>query len=133
MSQNNQPVDDTSKFLTAHTELSARGEWDEIIHLCNEELTHTLSDQDRSPVYSFRGHAYFQKGEYKQAIADVTQAINRTSDDDSDKVTYYGGRGLAYFKKGEYDEAIADFTQAIDRTSDDDTKKATHYSNRGLA
>ena len=80
-----------------------------------------------------------KKGEYKQAIADFTQAIiadftqaiDRTSDDDTSKAAHYSNRGIAYFGKGESDHAIADFTQAIDRSSDN--KKATYYRNRGLA
>ena len=107
-----------NEFLTAYQELFARGEWDEIIRLCDEELARKQPDQDKFAIYYLRNHAYSQKGESGQTMEDFFEEI--ASDDD--KANYNRNRGIVHFGKGEYDEAIAAFTQAIAMTSDN--KKA---------
>ena len=51
-----------------------------------------------------RGVAYFQKGEYDQAIAEFTEAIRLDPTD----TQAYVNRGVAYDEKGEYDKAIGE-------------------------
>jgi len=58
-----------------------------------------------------RGHDYFNKGMYDQAISDYTKAIALNP---KDAVTYYN-RGNAYGQgKGLYDQAISDYRRAIE-------------------
>jgi tetratricopeptide (TPR) repeat protein len=61
-------------------------------------------------VYNIRGIAYGKKGEYDNAIADYTRAIEIDPND----AWAYCNRGGAYDEKGDYDKAIADYTQAIE-------------------
>jgi tetratricopeptide (TPR) repeat protein len=75
--------------------------------------------------YVKRGTDYYNKGQYGQAIADLTKAIEL----DPQSIEAYYRRGLAYFKKGQYDEAIADITKVIEL---DPTQGSAYYL-RGTA
>ena len=55
-----------------------------------------------------RGVAYYNKGEYDQAIADFTEAIRL----DPDNADIYHDRGLAYGKKGDESKSQADLSKA---------------------
>jgi len=76
----------------------------EIAQSPKEELEEDKSAAD----YINRGHAYYEKGEYDEAIADYTQIIKLDPDD----YEAYYNRSDAYYKKGEYDLAIADYANA---------------------
>ena len=65
------------------------------------------------------------KGQYDQAIADYSKAIEARP---NDAVLYYN-RGIAYQRKGQYDSAISDFTKTIEM----DRGHAGAYNNRGVA
>jgi tetratricopeptide (TPR) repeat protein len=80
---------------------------------------------NHADAYYFRGLAYFQKGEYDQAIADYDQALRLKPDQDS----AYNNRGHAYLEKGQYDRAIADYDQALRLNPG----HAVSYNNRGRA
>lgn len=76
-------------------------------------------------VYTNRGAAYGDKGEYERAIQDFNKAIKL---DPKNAVAYYN-RGFSYQNKGEYDKAIQDFNKAIALN----TKYAEAYNNRGIS
>ena len=59
--------------------------------------------------YSNRGDSYLKNGNYDQAIAEYTQAIEL----DPSLTSFYYNRGLAYANKADYDNAISDFSQVI--------------------
>jgi tetratricopeptide (TPR) repeat protein len=59
--------------------------------------------------YSNRGDSYLKNGNYDQAIAEYTQAIEL----DPSLASFYYNRGLAYSNKADYDNAISDFSQVI--------------------
>ena len=59
-------------------------------------------------AYINRGNAYFEKGQYDQAISDYTKALEINPRD----AWAYFDRGNAYFEKGEYDKAWEDMHKA---------------------
>ena len=69
-------------------------------------------DAERNDARSYynRGAAYYKNGDYDNAVADYTQAIELSLDG-----AYYAylGRAEACHDKGDYDKAISDLTQAI--------------------
>ena len=66
---------------------------------------------DADAPYYNRGIAYFNKGEFNNAMhVDYTAALRINPHHAS---TYYN-RGNAHFNKGEFDEAITDFAKAMD-------------------
>ncbi len=70
-----------------------------------------------------RAFELYQKGEYDNAIADYTKAIEHKPDD----VEAYYNRGFLYAEKGEYDCAIADYDKVIELNPN----LAEPYNNRG--
>jgi tetratricopeptide (TPR) repeat protein len=68
------------------------------------------SEKTSAEFYLKTGNAYAKKGQYDQAIADFTKAleINPWYAD------AYSNRGVAYLHKGQYDRAIADYTKALE-------------------
>jgi len=75
--------------------------------------------------YYKQGRAYWVKGQYDKAIADLTMAIKF----DPKLVSAYAGRSFAYYKKKQYDKAIADSTTAIKLNP----KHFSAYLNRSIA
>jgi FKBP-type peptidyl-prolyl cis-trans isomerase len=76
-------------------------------------------------TYYKRGHAYFQKHEYKKAIIEFTRTIQLAPD----LALAYGYRGSTYLQLNDYDKAITDLTKSIQL----DPNTASSYSNRSLA
>ena len=72
-----------------------------------------------------RGEAYYLDGEYDQAVAELTKAIEIDPRDARAYIT----RGMAYNDKDESDLAIADFTKVIEIKPTD----ARAYVYRGMA
>ena len=72
-----------------------------------------------------QGIEFFKKGQYDQAIASFTKAIQASPKN----AVYYNSRGLAYYDNKSLDKAIADYNKAIQL----DPKFAVAYNNRGLA
>jgi tetratricopeptide (TPR) repeat protein len=68
-----------------------------------------LNSRNLPVVYSNRGLAYGNKGEYDRAIADFDQAIRL----EPGSAPPFYNRAMAYLKKRQHDRAIADFDQAI--------------------
>jgi tetratricopeptide (TPR) repeat protein len=60
-------------------------------------------------IFTSRGSAYEDKGEYDRAIADFGQAIEF----DPASACAFHNRGIAYFNKEDYVHAISDYDQAI--------------------
>jgi tetratricopeptide (TPR) repeat protein len=58
--------------------------------------------------------AYYNKGDWDQAITDFNQAIGGGA---SDANTYYY-RGAAHLEKEDWDHAISDFSEALEQNSD---------------
>jgi tetratricopeptide (TPR) repeat protein len=65
---------------------------------------------DDAEAYYNRGVAYYDKGLYRQAIADFDKAIRLSPG----YAKAYYSRGLAYLDEEQYDWAIADFDKAIE-------------------
>ena len=64
--------------------------------------------QDGKSSYD-QGIEFFKKGQYDQAIASFTQAIQASPKN----AVYYNSRGLAYYDNKNLDKAIADYNKAI--------------------
>lgn len=73
-----------------------------------------LALMEFAPTYLLRGNAYFNLGNYEQAIADYTAAIRLRED----YAEAYYWRGMAYRKLGKKEEAVGDFVQYIDLSPD---------------
>jgi Flp pilus assembly protein TadD len=70
-----------------------------------------------------RGLAYFQQGNFTQAISDFTKAIEI----DPNYAKTYNNRGAVYGRQGKLPQAISDYTKAIEI----DPNYADAYNNRG--
>jgi len=90
--------------------------------------TRVLSlDPSYAEAYNNRGNAHADLGDYADAIADFTAALNY---DHPELGLIYYNRGNTYLEMGRYDEAIADFSAAIGQ---DDGRTTLAYYNRGNA
>lgn len=78
--------------------------------------------------HRYRGIDCYEKGEYEQAIDNLTNAID-IKIDSSEHLESYRYRGLSHHDLNNYDQAIADFTKAIEI----DPKDAEAYSRRGFS
>ena len=72
-----------------------------------------------SSGYYVRGVAWLEKRNYEQAIADLTQAIQR----EAGYYVSYFYRANAYAQKGDRDSAIADYRRALALKPDEAVKK----------
>jgi len=94
----------------------------------NEETlwSHTIRLNDRAwPAYNNLGVVRRDKGDYRQALAYLTRAIEVRPD----YAEAYNNRANAYGMLRQYDAAIRDYTRALQIRPD----LAQAYSNRGLA
>ena len=76
--------------------------------------------------YWKRGNRAAQRGEYRAAINDYTQAI-KVKDDEDDKDKVYNSRDNAHRAISAFQAAIEDYTRVIELNPDD----ARAYNNRG--
>ena len=79
----------------------------------------------RGALYDARSKAYFRRGDYDRAIADLNTLLQL----EPNRAEAYHNRGAAYGAKGDLDRAIADFDRAIQLNP---RLKSAHY-NRGGA
>ncbi len=101
--------------------LSAQGRYSEAIEIYNSLV-------ERYPIswfYHNRGVTYYDAGLFKEAISDLTTAIE-LDDDDAD---YYFSRGNVYLRRREFEPAIRDYNTAIELQP----KLACAYNSRGYA
>src|SRR5215831_7079346 len=75
-------------------------------------------------AYNHRGVASYKKGQYDQAIADYTKALEINPND----AEIYNNRGVVYGATRRDDQAIADLTKALEING----KYAEAYNNRGV-
>ena len=75
-----------------------------IIYLGNRETA-----AQRATALYLRGNAYYEKGDYDHAVADLTESARL----DPGHVDPFYLRGLAYDAKNDHDRAIADFDHAL--------------------
>ncbi len=73
-----------------------------------------VSESMSAADYVTRGLAYYEQGQYEQAIADYDRAI----DLNPDYALAYYNRGLAYKQQGQYERAIADFERCLELSTD---------------
>jgi tetratricopeptide (TPR) repeat protein len=76
--------------------------------------------------------AYFNRGNIYQKWGQFDKAIsdyNKAIELDQSNSEFYNNRGNALQRKGQYDQAISDYDKALDI----DPKNARAYSNRGVA
>jgi len=97
------------------------GYWGNSIDLINHTLQTT---KDNYLAYVIRGNAYYDLGQYPQALQDYNTAIHLKPD----FVEAYNNRGFTYDKLGWYHQAIADYNEAIRLRKD----FAYTYYNRGV-
>lgn len=95
---------------------------------CPQEAIDYLTDairleSDNRNAYLIRGGAYYNMGQYTQAIEDYSNAIRL----EPDNAHTYALRGFSYGNMGQYQSAIADFDEAIRLKPD----KASYYRGRG--
>jgi len=87
-----------------------------------------LNPKDNFFAYSVRGDIYYEKSNYKQAILDLSHAIEVKPYDDMRVVVVHYKRGLAYAQEGNYDYAISDLNKVIAL----DSQHVDAYYNLGL-
>ena len=80
-------------------------------------------DPKDAQAYLDRGNSHLQKGNWDQAIADFSRALELAPKSDD----AYFGRGRAYAFKRDLDRALADYSQALELNP----KLAEAYDNRG--
>lgn len=72
------------------------------------EYTHGLEKGADARLYTNRGAAYYEKGMFRQAIADFNQALRVDPND----AKAYNNRGNAHFRLGNFEAAVADYDKA---------------------
>ena len=80
---------------------------------------------DPSTEYLRQGDTYYDQGQFVEAIAEYTKAIERNPN----LVAAYTHRGAVYNARAEWDLAIADLSKAIQL----DPTRADNYQNRAFA
>src|SRR5215470_1735070 len=87
-------------------------------------------DEDLFDAYFHRGLAYYQKGSYAEALADLNAALGR----EPTNADALGARALARFHQGQFELAIADLTAVIAQkptSADSYYQRATAYALEG--
>ena len=112
-------LDELSPEMLELIESFQRGDYDKDIVDFNQviELANRFIDlaPEEGNAYSWRGHAYFIKGDHDKAIESYTQAINLGIEDGRTRGSAYSFRGTAYFLKGAHnlEVVMADFDKAV--------------------
>lgn len=105
--------------------LSANNSLHELITVRTKIIDLEQEPHAKALAYVNRGIAYGKNGEYDEAIADFTKALEL----EPNNMSAYCNRGLAYLEKGVPDQAIANFTKALEL----EPNNIFAYRNRGLA
>ncbi len=95
-----------------------------VIFLLILSVTGCVASSEKAVVYNDRGFAFYEKGQYDQAIADYDKAIEINPK----LAMAYNNRGLVFDGTGQFDRAIADYNKAIEINPE----FSIAYNNRGL-
>jgi tetratricopeptide (TPR) repeat protein len=99
---------------------------DATISACTHLIeTNELGPDDRAVAYCHRGAAYWRKGDYDEALADESKAIEINPE----FADAYMTRGAFFVDAGNYDQAIVETSRAISI----DPRNVRAYSNRAFA
>jgi len=82
---------------------------DRLISSCTVLIQEVGENSVLYQFYEKRGYAYFRKGDYQRAIADLDESVRRNAGTPEP----YSFRGVVYDAKGDYERAIQDFDDAI--------------------
>jgi tetratricopeptide (TPR) repeat protein len=88
--------------------------------------TELLKTRPRGVLYFQRGTAYSEKGDFRQAVVDLTKALELNNGD----TEAYANRGNAYLQLGEFGAAIRDYDKVIQLLS---PTLAYAFNGRGVA
>ena len=69
-----------------------------------------LDDPELGPAWNNRGYAYYRRGQYHQAVADLDVALRLTPN----SALALGNRGDCYLNLGDYEKALDDFVKLAD-------------------
>ncbi len=112
--------------LGASLEALNSGDNEKAISLASRAIVTGKLRNNLPVAYRIRAAARYRKGQYDQAIADYTKAINFPDITPSDLAATLNSRGNSYMAKKLYDKAIADY----DRTIQLDPANGDAYLNR---
>lgn len=112
-----------------------------VLSMPGKEETHELSRSNSQPetdigdkksedsnlelTYTQRGNAYFEKGQYTQAIGEYNEALEKNPS----YIVAYHNRSVAYTRLEQYDRAVNDCNKALQL----DPQHANSYYTRGLS
>ena len=82
---------------------------DQGIPACTRLLSQNPNSADAPRLFNNRGVAKISRGDYADAVADFTSALDR----DPNNVDAFRNRGMAWQRASDFDKAVADFTRAI--------------------
>ena len=115
---------DVRSYMLRGIEAMLTGNFDDVITYYSEVISSQRTDLSLESLYSSRGMAYEERGEYNLAIVDYTKAVEL----DPENAERYISRGIAYRLKSDFDSAIEDFNEAINLNSND----FRAYNHRGI-
>jgi tetratricopeptide (TPR) repeat protein len=109
-----------STFLLKINQAEQIRDWDSVIEITSlifrDAISNAVDSAEMASVYLSRGIAYHRKRKYKEAVDDLTKAIEL----EPNQSDYYCERGEVFLRAkieakdiGDYDQAIADLYQAI--------------------
>lgn len=110
-------------------QLESVGSLDDLISIWTKIIDLEQEPYKKARVYVKRGITFGKKGEYDQAIADFTKALEL----EPNNIFAHRNRGLACLYKYDHDKAIDDFTKILDEQHHDDAEAAGVYLLRGFA
>ena len=103
-----------------------RGEPDPVIVACSRLLARDALDSVlRRDAFRSRGVAYYRRGDYDRALADLAESIRLAPG----VAGLYGDQANVYYFKRDYSRAIAGYDKALQLDPND----ALAYNNRGCA
>lgn len=103
-----------------------KGEPDRVIAACSRLLARdALDGVSRRDAFRSRGVAYYRRGDYDRALADLAESIRLAPA----VAGLYGDQANVYYFKREYSRAVAGYDMALQLDPND----ALAYNNRGCA
>ncbi|MCI4667836.1 MAG: tetratricopeptide repeat protein, partial [Bacteroidia bacterium] len=91
----------------------------ELLRIIDQYSQQVHRNPNDATAYNNRAAAYFDNGNYREAILDYTNALRLYSQNQfSHRARMHYKRGLCYYILGEYDNATRDFTKAINYRPD---------------